>query len=172
MMEFIYRREHTKEELMKFRMRIGCFISGLTLPFIIGIIGFANNNFLFVLIYFTPLSFFIGFLRALLVFAYVVNIIGLGLIFFSIKPRSQGFFLIILGYLLFMVLLLNQTPVNRSSIQGLPYYFIFIDMPNLLMIVFGFYKIYNSEKEYFSNIICFLPVLISNISPYIFYLLT
>jgi len=155
------RKLPTEEELKKKKMRAGYLISGFTLPFIIVFISLWNLNIYYLFLYAGPITF---------IFAFLVNPIGLRLIFFSIKPKSKGYFLIIFGYLLFTIFFLIQPPINLDSVRNVLLYLVFIDIPILTMIIFGIYNIYKIENKTIPDIICFLPVLFSNIFPYIFYL--
>ncbi len=164
-------RKLSTEELKKKIMRSGYLISGFTLPFLIGLTSIWNFNILYFLMYITPWSFLFfpgGFIT--FIFAILVNIIGLRLIFFSIRPKSKGYFLIIFGYFLFTIFFLIQTSINFDSVRNVLLYLVFIDIPILTMIIFGIYNIYNFENKTIPDIICFIPVLFSNIFPYIFYL--
>ena len=155
--------------MKKARVIAGYLMVGFTLPFIIGFTSLYYQNILFFLIYLSPWFFVLFRSPSAYFLLFIVNLIGLGLIFFSIKPKSRAYFSIIFGYLLFMIFFLIQPPINSNSIVFVPFFLIFIDIPPLIMIGFGVYSIYHLEQQRISDKIKFLPIVISNIFPYILY---
>ncbi|MFX1571015.1 MAG: hypothetical protein ACFFCV_21970, partial [Promethearchaeota archaeon] len=68
---------------------------------------------------------------------------------------------------LFAFMFLIQPPINYESLRNVPLLFFFLDVPIFIMIFFGFYNISNFEKKAIPDRICFVPVMLSNILPFL-----
>ncbi|MFX1390555.1 MAG: hypothetical protein ACFE9Z_10865 [Promethearchaeota archaeon] len=169
------RKERTEEERKNLRIKIGLIFSIFSLlclnSFIV-LLYYPNLQFFYWLAHVNPFIFtlYMGVNGILVLF--IITISALGLVYFSMKPKHRGYFLIILGYILFSFTFLTMPSLDRFSIANLPLYIIFIDVPLLTMIIFGIANILNRNKDLIPRVIAFLPIIFPIIFPFIlwFYL--
>jgi len=161
-------RKRTEEEIKKLRIKAGLIISVFSLISINSLNIYLNYPFLYYLYYLITINPFVftmymGFNGIIILF--IVSIIGVGLIYFSIKSEFKGYFLLIFGYLLFFLSLLTMPPDYYFDIRKLPIYLIFIDIPIVFMIIFGIILI-NKKEVRLPDIVGFLPIVFTIIFPF------
>lgn len=148
-------KEPSIEDFKKKRLNLGLIIFMITLPLLIA---------LYFVMYYQYIPYDLGRSYFLLtIFTFPVHLLGLGLIFFSLKPKSKGYFLIFFGLFIFCVSILTPPQFKGLWFEPLREFqmaLIRIDIPIISMIFFGFLIILNHKK--YLDLLSFLIVGISN----------
>ncbi|MFX1387738.1 MAG: hypothetical protein ACFE9M_11025 [Promethearchaeota archaeon] len=162
-------RERTEEEIKALRVKIGFVISIFGLLCLYSFIIWLNYPFLDYLWYFMVINPFV-FIMYMgsngIIILFIINIIGLGLIYFSLEPRFKGHFLLIFAYLSFFLSFLIMPSDYYFDITELPIYLILIDIPISFMIIFGIISI-TKKKAWLPDFVAFIPIIFITIFPFI-----